>query len=83
MKENMPGWMKASIHLSMMVLRKLLIMVNSKKSVFFGDPNSSFMVKYTFGETMDGLYNIPEVIQQDNLGIAAYGKPSQMLTGIT
>jgi Peptidase family M1 domain len=50
-----------------------------KDASFFGDPNSSFMVKYTFGEKMDGLYNTPEVIQQDNLGIAAYMKPSQML----
>ena len=50
-----------------------------KEASFFGDPNSSFMVKYTFGEKMDGLYNIPEVIQQDNLGVAAYMKPAQML----
>jgi aminopeptidase N len=50
-----------------------------KDASFFGDPNSPFMVKYTFGEGMDGLYNIPEVIQQDNLGIAAYMKPAQML----
>ena len=49
---------------------------------FFGDPNSSFMVKYTFGEKMDGLYTIPEVIQQDNLGVAAYLKPSQMLNAL-
>ena len=46
---------------------------------FFDDPTSTFMVKYTFGDKMDGLYNIPEVIQQDNLGIAAYMKPSMML----
>lgn len=51
-----------------------------KEASFFGDPNSSFMVKYTFGEKMDGLYTMPEVIQQDNLGVAAYLKPSQMLT---
>ncbi len=50
-----------------------------KEQSFFGDPTSPFMVKATFGDQMDGLYNIPEVIQQDNLGIAAYGKPSQML----
>ncbi len=49
---------------------------------FFGDPNTSGMVKYTFGENMDGLYNIPEVIQQDNLGVAAYLKPSQMLNSL-
>jgi hypothetical protein len=46
---------------------------------FFEDPSSSFMVKYVFGEKMDGLFNTPDVIQQENLGIAAYGKPSQML----
>src|SRR5215203_5417246 len=53
-----------------------------KEASFFDDPNSSFMVKYTFGEKMDGLYNIPEVIQQDNLGVAAYLKPSQMLNAL-
>ncbi|MEO7923323.1 MAG: M1 family metallopeptidase [Chitinophagaceae bacterium] len=53
-----------------------------KDASFFGDPNSSFMVKYTFGEKMDGLYNTPEVIQQDNLGVAAYLKPSQMLNAL-
>jgi Peptidase family M1 domain len=53
-----------------------------KESGFFGDPNSSFMVKYTFGEKMDGLYNVPDVIQQENLGVAAYLKPAQMLTAL-
>lgn len=53
-----------------------------KSTSFFEDPNSSFMVKYTFGESMDGLYNIPEVIQQGNLGVAAYMKPAQMLTAL-
>lgn len=51
-----------------------------KEGGFFGDPNSPFMVKYTFGDEMDGLYNTPEVIRQENLGIAAYMKPGQMLT---
>jgi aminopeptidase N len=46
---------------------------------FFNDPTTSFMVKYVFGDKMDGLYTIPEVIQQDNLGVAAYMKPSMML----
>lgn len=50
-----------------------------KQESFFGDPNSTFMVKYVFGDKMDGLFNIPEVIQQDNLGVAAYMKPSMML----
>jgi hypothetical protein len=53
-----------------------------KEGGFFGDPNSQGMVKYTFGDKMDGLFNIPEVIQQDNLGVAAYLKPSQMLTAL-
>jgi hypothetical protein len=53
-----------------------------KEASFFGEPNSAFMVQYTFGEKMDGLYNIPEVIQQDNLGVAAYLKPAQMLTAL-
>ncbi|MBM3416418.1 MAG: M1 family metallopeptidase [Bacteroidetes bacterium] len=53
-----------------------------KEGGFFADPNSSFMVKYSFGDEMDGLYHIPEVIQQDNLSIAAYLKPAQMLTAL-
>jgi hypothetical protein len=53
-----------------------------KEGGFFNDPNSSFMVKYTFGDDMDGLYNTPEVIQEDNLGIVAYMKPAQMLTAL-
>ncbi len=53
-----------------------------KEASFFGDPNSSFMVKYTFGDKMDGLYNVPDAIQQENLGIAAYMKPAQMLDAL-
>lgn len=47
---------------------------------FFGNPNSEFMVKMAFGDKMDALYTVPDVIQQGNLGIAAYMKPGQMLT---
>ncbi len=50
-----------------------------KTNSFFTDPSSPTMVKYTFGEKMDGLFNTPDVIQQANLGIAAYMKPAQML----
>jgi hypothetical protein len=46
-------------------------------SFFQGD-----MTKYTFGEQMDGLMNIPEVIQQENLGVAGYFKPSLMLQSL-
>jgi hypothetical protein len=46
-------------------------------SFFPGD-----MTKYTFSDQMDGLMNIPEVIQQDNLGVAAYLKPSMMLDAL-
>lgn len=50
-----------------------------KEQSFFSDPTSSFMVKYVFGNNMDELFTIPEVIQQDNLGVVAYMKPSMML----
>ena len=53
-----------------------------KNAGFFIDPNSEYSVKSDFGEKMDGLYTIPDVIQQYNLGTAAYGKPSQMLTAL-
>ncbi len=50
------------------------------KPTFFPDPSAPFMVKMVFGEKMDGLYTLPDVIQQNNLGVAAYLKPGQMLT---
>ncbi len=53
-----------------------------KEASYFEDPNSQGSVKHNFGENMDGLYNTPEVIQQENLGNAAYGKPAQMLTAL-
>ncbi|TMI64982.1 MAG: M1 family peptidase [Bacteroidetes bacterium] len=49
---------------------------------FFDDPNGDFMVKYTYSDKMDGLFNNPDVIQQDNLGVAAYLKPGAMLTSL-
>jgi len=53
-----------------------------KEQNFFTDPSSKMMIQATFSDKMDGLYNIPEVIQQANLGIAAYLKPSQMLNSL-
>ncbi|HRG24573.1 MAG TPA: M1 family metallopeptidase [Chitinophagaceae bacterium] len=47
---------------------------------FFSDPNSSLMIKYSFGDQADALFNTPDVLQQDNLAFAAYIKPGQMLT---
>ena len=49
----------------------------ASSSFFPGD-----MTKYVFSDQMDGLMNIPEVIQQDNLGVAAYLKPSMMLDAL-
>jgi len=46
-----------------------------KQQSFFGVDMNSFV----FSDEMDGLFNTPEVIQQMNLGIAAYEKPSIML----
>jgi hypothetical protein len=49
---------------------------------FFSDPNSPLMIKYSFGDQADALFNTPEVIQQDNLSFAGYLKPGQMLTAL-
>ncbi|MFT3846449.1 MAG: M1 family metallopeptidase [Lacibacter sp.] len=43
------------------------------------DPSVSGMAGYIFGDKMDGLLNTPDVIQQANLGAAAYYKPGMML----
>lgn len=53
-----------------------------KDKGFFGDPNSPFMVQYSFSDGADGLNTIPEVIQDNNLDVAAYSKPAQMLTAL-
>ena len=47
------------------------------QSYFPGD-----LTKYIFHDYMDGLYNQPDVIQQENLGIAAYLKPAVMLNAL-
>jgi hypothetical protein len=46
-------------------------------SFFGGD-----MTKYVFSDKMDGLMNIPEVIDQNNLGVAGYLKPGMMLDAL-
>lgn len=43
------------------------------------DPSSDFAVGYNLKSNMDGLYNMPDVIQQEALGSAAYFKPAMML----
>jgi hypothetical protein len=43
------------------------------------EPGTDYGVKYNMNDNADGLYNIPDVIQQDRLGSAAYYKPSMML----
>ncbi len=50
-----------------------------KSESFFDNPNSPMMIKYTFGDKMDKLFTTPDVIQQQNLGVAAYMKPSVMM----
>jgi hypothetical protein len=51
-----------------------------------GEYESGFSIgdltNFVFSEEMDGLYNIPDVIEQGDLGIAAYEKPSIMLTAL-
>ncbi len=43
----------------------------------FGD-----LASFVFSDEMDGLYNIPDVIGQGDLGIAAYEKPAIMLNAL-
>lgn len=45
----------------------------------FSNPSLPFMIQATFGDEMDAMFTSPDVIQQQNLGIAAYMKPAQML----
>lgn len=50
-----------------------------KEQSFFGDPTNQQMVRMVFNDKMDVLLTEPDVIQQRNLGVAAYLKPSLML----
>jgi hypothetical protein len=45
-----------------------------------GDNSSLFVVKSTFSDKVDGLLNIPDVVQQGSLGTTAYFKPAMMLS---
>ena len=46
----------------------------------YKDPHSSSgMTGWIFSDKMDGLLNTPDIIQQSNLGVAAYAKPGYML----
>jgi hypothetical protein len=47
-------------------------------SFFPGDE----MAKYVFAKTMDPLMTTPDVVQQENLGMAAYEKPALMLSAL-
>jgi hypothetical protein len=40
------------------------------------------MVAASFNDQMDPLWSVPEVIQQNNLGVAAYLKPAMMLDAL-
>ena len=42
-------------------------------------PDNDSKVHYVFGDSMDPLWTKPDVIQQSNLGVVAYEKPSMML----
>lgn len=48
-----------------------------KAATYFNDP--AYTARHTFGDNMDEILTLPEVIQQQNLGTAGYDKPSQML----
>jgi Peptidase family M1 domain len=49
------------------------------KGEYADAPDVAGMAGYIFGDKMDGLLNAPDVIQQSNLGVAAYFKPGMML----
>lgn len=49
---------------------------------FFEDPTNAQFIKYVFNDKMDVLNTTPDVIQQGNLGNAAYLKPSIMLNAL-
>jgi hypothetical protein len=40
------------------------------------------LTEYSFHEGMDPLWTIPDVVQQNNLGVAAYLKPAMMLDAL-
>lgn len=49
------------------------------KGEYADAPDVAGMAGYIFGDKMDGMLNAADVIQQSNLGVAAYFKPGMML----
>ena len=49
------------------------------KGEYNDPPNVNGMATYIFGDKMDGMLNQADVVQQQNLGVAAYFKPGMML----
>lgn len=45
----------------------------------FHSPSNGDAGRSSFSENVDGLYTIPDAVQQRSLGVTAYYKPSQML----
>jgi hypothetical protein len=45
----------------------------------FSKPSAGDGGKSSFSENVDGLYTIPDAVQQRSLGVTAYYKPAQML----
>lgn len=45
----------------------------------FYQKQSEEEARSSFGESIDGIYTIPDVVQQRSLGVTAYYKPAQML----
>ena len=52
------------------------------KGEFVSSSSLGDLTNYVFNDEMDGLFNAPDVIGQNHLGIAAYVKPSIMLNAL-
>ncbi len=52
---------------------------NFNKGEYNESQSMSGMSGWIFSDKMDGLLNTPDIIQQSNLGVAAYYKPGMML----
>lgn len=52
---------------------------NFNKGEYYDAKSMSGMSEWIFSDKMDGLLNTPDIIQQSNLGVAAYYKPGMMM----
>ncbi len=77
--ERKYGWMDEGFNTFIGTLSTKEFNKGEFAAVSFFPPD---FAKFVFTDSMDPVFNIPDVVQQDNFGIVLYAKPEMMLTNL-